>query len=77
MIEMDSDEQLNSFVSDRTLRMVLLFCGQKVKDKLLYRDDDAHDRLFGTRSPNARIRSLLGIGHRHNSSGHQDKGREA
>lgn len=39
MIEMDEDENLNSLVSDRTLRMVLLFCGQKVKDKLLYRDE--------------------------------------
>jgi hypothetical protein len=32
-----------STVSDRTLRLVALFCGQEVKDKLLY-EGDAHGR---------------------------------
>lgn len=37
MIEFDESEYLESTVDDATLLLVLLFCGQEAKDKLLYR----------------------------------------
>jgi len=39
MIEMD--EELYSPLDDAALLLVLLFCGQDAKDKLLYRSEEA------------------------------------
>lgn len=41
MIVMDESEYYESLVDDETLRIVLLLCGQEVKDKLLYKKEDA------------------------------------
>lgn len=41
MITMHEDEYYTSPLDDETLRIVLLFCGQEVKDKLLYKEDAA------------------------------------
>lgn len=62
MIEM---ENLNSTVEDESLRLVLLFCGIEVKDKLLYRGEpytrivgnpkQAHTRTDETRDSDSAI----------------------
>lgn len=41
MITMHEDEYYKSLVDDETLRIVLLFCGQEAKDKLLIKKEDA------------------------------------
>lgn len=41
MIEFHEDEYYESLVDDETLRIVLLLCGQEIKDKLLYKKEDA------------------------------------
>ncbi|MDQ0062395.1 hypothetical protein J2T14_004595 [Paenibacillus harenae] len=41
IIEFHEDEYLKSALDDETLRIVLLFYGQDVKDSLLYKDDAA------------------------------------
>jgi hypothetical protein len=49
-LEMESDD--NSVLSDESLRLVLLLCGQSVKDKMLYRGDYYYSlRLSGGDTP--------------------------
>lgn len=54
-------EPMESAVSDKTLRLVALFCGQHVKDKLLYEVPyGSHDRTVRTAAPVFQRRHILG-----------------
>lgn len=45
LIEFDETEYLNQAVSDKTLYLVLLFCGSEARDKLLYGGGNNVDNL--------------------------------
>ena len=73
-LEMESDD--NSVLSDQSLRLVLLLCGQSVKDAMLYKGDYYY-RLNRSPAYIPERRPDMEFGSGHSPGNHEDQGQRA